>query len=93
MLKNVANLLNKKQKTIENEIVLKSILNTELRRFIKEEVLKNKDIGYNLTYTLNKDILKIEVNNKIIAQEIALRIRLLEVKLRNRGISFKKLLI
>jgi len=62
-------------------------------RFVKEEVLKKTDLDYHLSYTINKGIIKIELDNKLIAQEIALKIRILENELRNEGIIFRKLLI
>jgi len=93
MLKNIASIFSRKRKVIEDEIVVKAKIDELISKFVKEEILKNKDVKFKLTYTLNKDVVKIETDNKIIAQEIALRIRSLETKLRNDGISIKKLLI
>ena len=93
MLKNITNIFSKKKKVIENELDMKSSINKILDKFIKEEILKGSEIDYNLSYTTNKGVIKIETNNKLIAQEIAIRIRTLEGKLRSEKISFNKLLI
>lgn len=93
MFKNFKNIFSNKQKAIEEEIALKSKINNVLSVFLKEEILKGANIEYQLSYTLNKGIVKIETDNKIIAQEVALRIRVLEEKLRSEGIVFRKVLI
>ena len=93
LLKNITNLFHKKKKVIEGELAVKTTVNKVVARFIKEEVLKNTEIEYKLSHTLNKGIIKLEIDNKLIAQEIALRIRTLESRLKNEGVTFKKLLI
>ena len=93
MLKNITNFFHKKQKAIEGEIALKSKIDEVVGKFVKEEILKNTNIEYKLSYTLNKGIIKLDTNNKLLAQEIALRIRVIENKLRSEGVSFNKLLI
>ena len=94
MLKNITNIFSRRRKIIEEEIDLKARIDEILTKFIKEDVLNNKSgLNYKLSYTVNKGIIRIDIDNKIIAQEIALRIRNLESKLRNYNISFKKLLI
>jgi len=94
MLKNITSIFSRRIKTIKEEIDLKSRIDEILTKFIKEDVLNNKSgLNYKLSYTVNKGIIRIDIDNKIIAQEIALRIRNLESKLRNDNISFKKLLI
>ena len=60
-----------------------------LTKFVKEEVLKKADLDYRPSYTVNKGVIKIETDNKLIAQEIALRIRGLEEKLRKEGVEFR----
>ena len=93
MLKNIAILFHKKRKAIEDELSIKSKVDKILTGFVKEEVLKNKDIDYKLSYTIRKGVIKIEIDNKLIAQEIALRIRGIEKSLKDSGIIFQKLLI
>ena len=93
MLKNITNFFNRKQKAIQNEIALKLKIDEVAGKFVKEEILKNADIEYKLSYTFNKGIIKLETDNKLIAQEIALRIRGLESKLRSEGVVFRKLLV
>ena len=94
MLKNITSIFSRRIKTIKEEIDLKSRIDEILVKFIKEDVLNKKtDLSYKLSYTVNKGIIRIETDNKIIAQEIALRIRILEAKLRDNNISFKKILI
>ena len=93
MLKTVSNLFSKKRKAIEDELSMKLKVDEVLTKFVKEEVLKNADIDYTLSYTVNKGVIKIEMDNKLIAQEIALRIRGLEDKLKKEGVVFRKLLI
>lgn len=94
MFKNVANFFSKKQKAIQNEIALKSKMDEVLSRFIKERIMpKTEDAKLNLSYTIKNGIIKLETNNKLLAQEIALRIRGLEEVLKNEGVNFKKLLI
>lgn len=93
MLKNIANFFHKKKKNIEDEIILKLEIDKTINVFVKKEILNNKNLDYKLSYSLNRGVIKLETENKIIAQEIALRIRLLENELKNRGVKFKKLLI
>lgn len=93
MLRNVTNLFSKKKRSLEEEIILRAKIEGTLHKFLKEEVLKKTDIKYKLSYTVNKGVIKLETDNKLIAQEIAIRIRTLEEKLRNNEIDFKKLLI
>lgn len=93
MFKNFKSIFSRKQKAIEDEIALKSKINEVLTGFLREEILKRSDLDCQLSHTLSKGIIKIETDNKLIAQEIALRIRVLEEKLRNEGVSFRKLLI
>lgn len=93
MFKNIAGIFQKRQNFIKEEILLKSKIDKEFKEFIKQEILKKTDIVYELSYTVNKGIIKIEINNKLIAQEVALRIRMLEERLKNNGVLFKKLLI
>lgn len=93
MFRNFKNVFSKKQKAIEDEIALKSKINEVLFKFVQEEILKKADIEYQLSYTINKGIIKMEVDSKLVAQEIALRIRSLEDKLKSEGINFRKLLV
>lgn len=64
-----------------------------IAEFIDKEVFKKSDFNHQLSHSFNKGIIKIETDNKIIAQEIALRIKLLEERLRREGIEFRKLLV
>ena len=93
MLKNITNFFQRKQKAIQDEIALKSKIDEMVGKFVREEIMKNADMEYKLSYTLNKGVIKIETDSKIIAQEIALRIRVIENKLRSEGVIFKKLLV
>lgn len=93
MLKNIKTLFSKKQQAVEEEISLKSKVNETLTKFLEEEVLKRSDIEYKLAYTVNKGIIKIETDNKLVAQEIALRIRWLEGRLKKEGVVFRKLMV
>ena len=93
MFKNTTGFFLRKRKAIEDELSTKSKINEVLTKFVKEEVLKNTDLDYHSSYTINKGVIKIETDNKLIAQEIALRIRGLENKLRKEGVVFRKLLI
>ncbi|HXK41093.1 MAG TPA: hypothetical protein VJ046_03295 [Candidatus Paceibacterota bacterium] len=93
MLKNTKDIFSKKQKAIQDEIALKSKVDEVLTKFVKEEVIKKVDLDYRPSYTVNKGVIKIETDNKLIAQEIALRIRGLEEKLKKEGVVFRKLLI
>lgn len=93
MFKNIAAIFQKKQRSIKDEFALKSKIDEVLSKFVREEILKNSDLNFQLSYTLNKGVVKIEIDNKLIAQEIALRIRVLEEKLRSEGVVFRKLLI
>lgn len=93
MLKNITNFFSKKQKAIQDEIALKSKIDEVLGEFIKDEVLKKRELDYHLSYTVSKGVIRIQIDNKLIAQEIALKIRGLENELKKRGVIFKKLLI
>lgn len=93
MLKNVTNFFSRKQKAIQDEISLKSKIDEVLGEFIKEEVLKKTELDYQLSYTVSKGIVRIQTNNKLIAQEIALRIKILEDQLRKEGVEFRKVLV
>ena len=93
MLKTITSLFHKKIKAIEDELSMKLKVDEVLTKFVKEEVLKKVNLNYNLSYTVNKGIIKIETDSKLIAQEIALRIRGLEEKLKKEGVVFRKLLI
>ena len=93
MLKNIAGFFLRKRKTIEDELTIKAKIDEVLINFIREEVFKKISLDYRLDYTVNKGVIKIETDNKLIAQEIALRIRGLEERLRKEGVSFKKLLV
>lgn len=93
MFKNISNLFHKKIKKIEDEVRAKTKTNEVVSKFIKEEILKNSGLDCQLSYTFNKGIIKIETDNKLIDQEIALRIRIIEEKLRKEGVVFRKLLI
>lgn len=93
LFKNATHFFYRKKVSIEEETRLKSRVNETLVKFLEEEVLKSLDIEYKLAYTVSKGIIKIETKNKLIAQEIALRIRFLEEKLRKEGIVFKKLMV
>lgn len=93
MLKNIKDIFSKKQKAIKDKIALKSKVDEVLTKFIKEEILKKADLDCHLSYTVNKGVIKIETDNKLIAQEVALRIRGLEEKLRKEGVAFRKVLI
>ena len=93
MLRNITTLFHKKIKAIEYELNAKIKIDETLSKFLREEILKNTEIDCQLSYTFNKGIVKIETNNKLVAQEIALRIRYLEEKLRKEGVVFRKLLI
>jgi len=83
----------RKRKIIEDELSTKSKIDKVLTEFIKEEILKKADLDYRLSFAINKGMIKIETDNKLIAQEIALRIRGLEKRLKNEGVIFQKLLI
>lgn len=93
MFKNISNLFHKKIKKIEDEVRAKTKTNEVVSKFIKEEILKNSGLDCQLSYTFNKGIIKIETDNKLIDQEIALRIRIIEERLRKEGVVFRKLLI
>lgn len=93
MLKNTANFFYKKKKMIEKELDTKVRINDVLARFVREEVTKNSDFKCRLSYTVNKGVIKIETDSKLIAQEIALRIKKLEDKLKDSKIPFIKILI
>jgi len=93
MLRTIASLFHKKRKAIEDELNTKTKIDEILAGDIKTEILKNSEINFKLNYSVKKGIIKLETNNKIIAQEIALRIRVLENKLKDGGINFQKLLI
>ena len=93
MLKNTKDIFSKKQKAIQDEIALKSKVDEVLTKFVKEEVIKKVDLDYRPSYTVNKGVIKIETDNKLIAQEIALRIRGLEKILKDNEVVFKKVLI
>lgn len=93
MLKNITNFFSRRQKAIEDEIALKSKIDKILPEFVRKEILKNADLDYRLSFTLNKGIIKIETDNKLIAQEIALRIKILDDRLRGEGVVFRKVLV
>lgn len=93
MLKDARNIFSRKQKAIQEEIALKLKIDKTLAEFIKTEILKKADMNYKSSYTVTKGIIKINTDNKLIAQEIALRIRILEKKLKENGAIFKRLLI
>lgn len=93
MFKNITNFFSRKQKAIQEEIALKSKIDENLLNFIEENILKKSDIEYNLSYTFSKGVIKIETDNKLIAQEVAIRIKLIEDHLKSKGVAFKKLLI
>lgn len=94
MFKNITNFFSKKQKAIQNEIALKLKIDEVLVRFIEERIIPRKeDVKLNLSYTIKNGIIKLETDNKLLDQEIALRIRGLEEVLKNEGVSFKKILI
>ncbi len=93
MLKNIASLFHKKIKAIEDELSMKLKVDEVLTKFVKEEILKNTDLDYRPSYTVNKGVIKIETDNKLIAQEIALRIRIIENRLRKEGVVFRKVLV
>ena len=93
MLKTITSLFSKRRKIIEDELDMKSKIDKNLPLLIGEEILKRADIKYKLSYTINKGVIKIETDNKLVAQEIAIRIRWLEERLKKQGVVFKKLLI
>lgn len=93
MFKDFAKFLYKREKKIKDNFFLRSKIDEILAKTLKEEVLKNSDLKYGLSYSVNNGIIKIKTDNKIIAQEIALRINILEKKLKDSGIVFNKLLI
>ena len=93
MFKNLKNIFSRKVKAIEDEIALKSKVDKVLTGFVRSELLKDSDLDCQLSYTFNKGIIKIETDSKIVAQEIALRIRVIENRLRSEGVIFKKLLV
>ena len=93
MFRNITSLFHKKRKVIEDELSTKLKVDEVLTKFVKEEILKNTDIDYHLSYTVNKGVIKIDIDNKLIAQEIALRIKGLEDKLKKEGVVFRKVLI
>ncbi|OGN09919.1 MAG: hypothetical protein A3J46_03395 [Candidatus Yanofskybacteria bacterium RIFCSPHIGHO2_02_FULL_41_11] len=93
MFKNISILFHKKKETIEEELDMKTKVDEILSGFIQKEILKNSGLDCQFSYAINKGIIKIETSNKIIAQEIALRIRGLEEKLKREGVVFRKLLI
>ena len=93
MFKNFKNIFSRKIKAIEDEIALKSKIDDVLSKFVKDEILNRSNLTYNLSYKINNGVIKIETDNKVIAQEIALRIRVMENKLREEGVVFKKLLV
>lgn len=93
MFKNFSFFFHKKEKEIKEEIFLKSKIDGTLNKLVREEILKNSDLEYDLLYSINKGVIKIKTNNKVLAQEIALKISSLEKKLKDDGIVFNKLLI
>lgn len=93
MLESTAAIFQKKRRSIKDEIDLKSKIDKVLGEFIKEKVLKKTELDYQFSYTVSKGVIRIKTDNRLIAQEVALRIRGLENELRNRGVIFKKLLI
>ena len=93
MLKNITSLFSKKRKAIEDELIMKLKINEVLTKFVKEDILKNVDLDYHPSYTIRKGVIKIETDSKVIAQEIALRIRIIEEKLKKEGVVFRKVLV
>lgn len=93
MLKSITVIFQRKQKFIKDEVALKSKVDEVVTKFVEEEILKKTKLDYQLSYMVNKGVIKVETNNKLIAQEIALRIRGLEERLRSEGVIFRKLLI
>jgi hypothetical protein len=94
MFKNFKNIILKKQKAIKDEISLKIKIKKIVDRFIKEEILSNKiNLESELSLYLKKGIIKIKTNNKIIDQEIVLKLKTLESNLKKEGVDFKKVLI
>lgn len=93
MFRNFKNIFSRRQKAIEEEIASKSKIDKILPEFVRKEILKNADLDYRLSFTLNKGIIKIETDSKLIAQEIALRIKILDDRLREDGVVFRKVLV
>ncbi len=93
MFNNFKSIFFNRQKAIQDEVALKSKVDEVLINFVKEEILKKVDLDYQLSYALNRGIIKIETDNKIIAQEIALRIGTIEKRLRKEGVVFRKVLV
>lgn len=93
MLKNINDFFSKKYKEVQDKIDLKFKTEDILTGFLKEEILKGADIDYQLSFVVNDGVIKIRTDNKIIAQEIALKISFIEKKLRGKGVKFKKLII
>lgn len=93
MFKTFTSIFFKKQKAVEEEIALRSKIDKTLTAFVKEEILKNADMECNLSYTINKGVLRINTSDKVVAQEIALKIRVLEKEFKDSGVDIKKLLI
>lgn len=93
MFRSVTNLFHKKKSFIEGEIGLKNKVDNILPKLIREEILEGSNLTPKLSYTISRGIIKIETENKVIAQEIALKIRRLERRLKDEGVDFVKLLV
>lgn len=93
MFKKVAGIFSKKKILISKELEFRVKIDDIVNKFIKNQILKESDFKYELTYSMDKDIIRIKTNSKLIDQEIALRIKTLEDKLKQNGVVFKKLLI
>lgn len=93
MFRSITNLFYKKKSFIEEEISLKNKIDHILPRLIREEILEGLSLTPKVSYTISKGIIKIETENKVVAQEIALKIRRLERRLKDEGVNFVKLLV
>lgn len=93
MFKKIAGVFSNKKSLISKELELRLKIDDVFSKFIKNQILKESDFKYKISYSIERDIIKIKTDNKLIDQEIAIRIKSLEDKLKQSGVVFKKLLI
>jgi len=94
MFKEISNVFDKKRKFFNDSNKKDSEVNEILKTFLKDEFGENlKGFSFVVRYNPKDNSLIITSDNKIIANELSLRLTKLHSKLKDRGIKLGRILI
>lgn len=93
MFRGLGGIFGRKLKSFEEELASRIKIESALDQFISEHFEGLPDVRSQVSFTIQNGLVRIQTDNKLIAQEIAIRIRILDELARSKGARYNKMLI